>query len=72
MKRTIVTVEIARMIGKVYKNDKLIVDWSSILPTGKKDDELVVLCYDSKSARAWIESPTIEEEKQTESFYLTH
>jgi len=64
-------IEIVCLIGNhnLYHNEKLIIDWNNLLPTGKKEEAIfVALCYDPKLGLAWIESATIEECKEVMSF----
>lgn len=71
MTRTIISVEDARFIGKVYKDGKLVLDWAELLPKEKQDWETIALCYDKKSGLAWVESATVEEELEAMSYSFT-
>ena len=68
MKRII---EIVALIGNhnLYHDDRLVIDWSDLVPIGKKEEEIVALCYDATLGFAWVESATIEECEEVMSFY---
>lgn len=63
-------VEFVAMVGNhnLYSNERLVIDWNNLLPIGKNQGDIVVLCFDASLGLAWIESATSEEVENLMSF----
>ena len=55
----------------MWLKDKLVIDWSTLLPNGVEDCDAVAMCVDTTSGHvlAWVERATPEECEELISFY---